>query len=105
VTRDQFAAMCEHLLGRAMPLPPYMPGRRHALVDDGDAPDDLAGLRPVDVARITGLTRQAASLRVKAARTSGRWDLLLAPKFSNHRPTAAPAGAGADHLAGEGNLG
>jgi hypothetical protein len=80
---DRFDVMTADLLGEPLPALPLLPGRRHALVDDGDAPDDLAGMSAADVARIVGLTRQAASLRVKAARESGRWDRLLAPKFSN----------------------
>ena len=51
---DAFAAMCEFLIGHAMPLPHEMPGRAHHLGDDGDAPDDLAAQRAPQIASTAG---------------------------------------------------
>ena len=96
---DRFSLMLFYLCGMPAPTLPQLPGRRHALVDDADAPDDLAGMSASEVAAVVGCSRQAAHLRIQRALSTGNWSGLLAPKFQN-RPTTAPAGVGADHPAG-----
>lgn len=80
---ERFELMLHVLLGNPMPPLPPLPGRRHALVDDFDAPDDLSGMSATDVAAAVGISRQGAHLRIQRAIQTGDWSGLLAPKFSN----------------------
>jgi hypothetical protein len=91
---DQFGAMVHALLGNPMPPLPLLPGRRHALVDDFDAPDDLSGMSATDVAAAVGISRQGAHLRIQRAIQTGNWSGLLAPKSLNASPV--PAGQRCD---------